>query len=213
MVAMTVAALRRMGKGARGVEDSVSYAVGHRIRIEILAALHEGPESADGLAKTVGRGLSIVTYHIEELLKDGSIEVAYSKQIRTNMTQHFYRMVELPEFSEEEIAAMTPEERQALAALILQATTAEALASLWAGKLHTDPRVKLIWDRFNLDEQGREDLADEQAESWGRVRKIAGDAANRMAESGEKGVTYVVHIFGYERSRSTAPAPLASETD
>ena len=213
MVAKTVAALRRMGKGARGVEDSVSYAVGHRIRIEILAALHEGPESADGLAKIVGRQLSIVTYHIEELLKDGSIEVAYSKQIRTNMTQHFYRMVELPEFSEEEIAAMTPEERQALAALILQATTAEALASLWAGKLHTDPRVKLIWDRFNLDEQGREDLADEQAESWGRVREIAGGAANRMAESGEKGVTYVVHIFGYERSRNAAPTPLASEAD
>jgi DNA-binding transcriptional ArsR family regulator len=213
MVAKTVAALRRMGKGARGVEDSVSYAVGHRIRIEMLAALHEGPESADGLAKIVGRGLSIVTYHIEELLKDGSIEVAYSKQIRTNMTQHFYRMVELPEFSEEEIAAMTAEERQALAALISQAATAELLASLWAGKLHTDPRVKLIWDRFNLDEQGREDLADEQAESWGRVRRIAGDAANRMAESGEKGVTYVVHIFGYERSRNTAPAPLDLKTD
>lgn len=212
MGAKAVEALRRLGRGSRGVEDSVSYAVGHRIRIEILAALHEGPESADSLAKIVGRTLSIVTYHIEELLKDGSIEVAFSKQIRANMTQHFYRMVELPEFSEEEIAAMTPEERQALAALILQATTAEALASLWAGKLHTDPRVKLIWDRLPLDEQGREDLADEQAESWGRIRGIAGDAANRMAESGEKGVTYVVHIFGYERSRSTAPAPLGLET-
>lgn len=212
MGAKAVEALRRLGRGSRGVEDSVSYAVGHRIRIEILAALHEGPESADSLAKIVGRTLGIVTYHIEELLKDGSIEVAYSKQIRANMTQHFYRMVELPEFSEEEIAAMTPEERQALAALILQATTAEAMASLWAGKLHTDPRVKLIWDRLPLDERGREDLADEQAESWGRIRGIAGDAANRMAESGEKGVTYVVHIFGYERSRSTAPAPLVLET-
>lgn len=213
MGAKAVEALRRMGRGSRGVEDSVSYAVGHRIRIEILAALHEGPESADSLAKIVGRPLGIVTYHIEELLKDGSIEVAYSKQIRANMTQHFYRMIELPEFSEEEIAAMTPEERQALAALILQATTAEALASLWAGKLHTDPRVKLIWDRLTLDEQGREDLADEQADSWSRIRGIAGDATNRMVESGEKGVTYVVHIFGYERSRSTAPTPLALERD
>jgi len=209
----TVAALRRMGKGARGVEDSVSYAVGHRIRIEILAALHEGPESADGLAKIIGRQLSIVTYHIEELLKDGSIEVAYSRPIRTNMSQYFYRVVELPEYSEEEIAAMTPEERHALAALILQATTVEALASLWAGKLHTDPRVKLIWDRFNLDQQARDELADEQAESWGRVKGIAGDAANRMAKSGEKGVTYVVQIFGYERSRSAAPPPLVLEAD
>src|SRR3954451_1145152 len=115
MVMKAREALRCMGKGAWGVEDSSSYAVGHRIRIEMLAALHEGPECADGLAKIVGRGLSIVTYHIEQLLKDGSIEVAYSKPIRNNMSQFFYRMVELPEFSEEEIEAMTSEERQALA--------------------------------------------------------------------------------------------------
>jgi len=209
MVAKAVEALRRMGKGTRGVEDSVSYAVGHRIRIEILAALHEGPESADGLAKIVRRPLSTVTHHIEELLKDGSIEIARTEQIRVNMTQHFYRVVDLPEFSDEEIAAMTREERQALAGLILQASMAESLASLWAGKMHSDPRVFLAWNRITLDKQGRDDFADEQIQSWGRVKEIECESTNRRAESGEPGVTYIVTSFGYERSRISAPPPVA----
>lgn len=210
MVAKAVEALRRIGAGSRGVEETVSYAVGHRVRIEILAALHEGPETAAGLAKIVRQRLSTVTHHLEELLTDGSIEIARTEQIRANMTQNYYRVVELPEFSDEEIAAMRPEERQALAALIVQAATAEALASLWAGKLITDPRVFLAWNRLNLDERGREDVADEQSSSWQRIKEIECESANRLAESDdEQGVTYVVTSFGYERCRTSAPPPLS----
>lgn len=194
-------ALRRMGTGERGVEETVSYAVGHRVRIEMLAALHEGPKSAAELAKVVREPLSTVSHHIEELLVDGSIEIAWAKPIRGNMSQNLYRVVELPEFSKEEIEEMSPEERQALYALIAQATTAETLASLWAGKMIYDPDIVLAWSWFNLDEQGRKDLAAEQNESWERVKDIAGDSANRMAESKEKGTTYVVTMFGYERCR------------
>lgn len=208
MVSKALEALRRVGKGTRGIEDSVSYAVGHRIRIEILAALHEGPESPDGLAKIVGRPLSTVTHHIEELLKDGSIEIARSVKVRGNIVQHYYRVIELPEFSSEEIAAMREDERQALFALIVQAATAEVLASLWAGKMIHDRRIQLAWNRITLDRQGREDLSDEQDESWKRMKQIECDSATRLAESDEKGVTYVVTSFGYERSRHSAPLPL-----
>jgi DNA-binding transcriptional ArsR family regulator len=203
-------ALRRMGKRGRGVEDSVGFSLGHQIRVEILAALHEGPNSAAGLAKIVRRQLSTVTYHIEELLKDGSIEICRTEKVRGNISQHWYCVMELPEFSAEEIAAMSEEERQALAALIVQAASAEALASLWAGKMVCDPRIVLMWDRMMFDRQGREDCADEQGESWDRIKGIAGESANRMAESGEEGVTYIVTSFGFERSRNLAPVPLAS---
>jgi DNA-binding transcriptional ArsR family regulator len=192
-------ALRRMGTGERGVEETVSYAVGHRTRIEMLAALREGPKSAADLAKVVRQRLSTVKHHLEELLADGSIEIAWSKPIRANMTQNHYRAVELPEFSKEEVEEMSPEERRALFALIVQTTTAEVLASLWAGKMIYDPDIVLAWNWFNFDEQGRRDLAEGQNELWERVNQIAGESANRMAESTEKGVTYVVTMFGYER--------------
>jgi hypothetical protein len=209
-VAKAAAVLReRADKAGRSVEEAVSYAVGHRIRIEVLAALHEGPASANDLSKVVRQPLSKVAHHIEELLASGSIEVARTEQVG-NISQNFYCMVKLPFYSDEEIAAMTPEERQVLAGIVLQAATAEALASLWAGKLNSDPRVMLAWNRVQLDEQGRDELADEQARSWERMMEIEAESTNRRAESGEPATTYVVTSLGYERSRTEAPAPVSS---
>ena len=214
MDAKALNALERMSSdGQRGVEETVSYAVGHRVRIEILAALHEGPETTADLAKIMRQPLSTVTHHVEGLLAEGSIEVAWSKKIRGNMSQNYYRVVKLPKFSRKDIEAMAPEQRQALYALIVQATTAEALASLWAGRMIPDPYIMLAWNRFNFDEQGRLDLADEQNESWERIEAIAGESANRMAETGEKGVTFIVTSFGYERCRTSAPPPLSTGDD
>lgn len=200
------------GKGSRGnrsVEEAVSYAVGHRVRIEVLAALHEGPASAKDLSKIVGQPLSNVTHHVEELLASGSIEIARTETVG-NITQNFYCVVKLPLYSSEDFAAMTPAERQATCGLVLQASMAEALASLWAGKLNNDARVMLAWNRINLDEQGREDLADEQDRSWERMQEIEAEAANRRSESGEPATTYVITSLGFERSRSSAPAPVRS---
>lgn len=45
------------GKGARGFQGAVSYAIGHRIRVEILAALHEGSASAVELEAMMAEAL------------------------------------------------------------------------------------------------------------------------------------------------------------
>lgn len=202
----TTAAVRQGKGGSRSPEEAVQYALGHRIRIEILAALHEGPRSSNDLSKIVRQPLSKVTHHVEELLSDGSIEIARTEKVG-NISQNFYCVVKLPFYSDEDFAAMTPEERQVTSGLILQASMAEALASLWAGKLHSDPRIMIAWNRINLDAQGREDLADEQGRSWERIQEIEAEATTRRAESGEPGVTYVVTSLGYERSRNSAPPP------
>ncbi len=210
MVAKTVAALRRLGAEKRSIEESVSFALAHRIRIEILAALHEGPASSKELADILRQSLSTIDHHVKELLKDGSIEIAQVRKVG-NLVQHFYCMVKLPFYSEEDVAAMTRNERQALAGLILQAAMAEALASLWAGKMVDDSRVMLAWNRINLDKQGRDDLADEQARSWARQHEIEAESANRQVETEEQVVTYIVTSLGYERSRTTAPDPVPTE--
>jgi hypothetical protein len=69
----------------------------------------------------------------------------------------------------------------------------------------------LAWNRVNLDDQGRADLADEQDRSWLRIKEIEAESANRRADSGDSGTTYVVTSFGYQRSRTQAPAPVKAE--
>jgi DNA-binding transcriptional ArsR family regulator len=214
----------RAGQRGKSIEEVVSYAVGHRIRVEVLAMLHEGTYCPNEIAEVLGEPLGRVTHHINELLGGGSIELARTEPVR-NTTRHFYRAVELPEpasqevpasetemitprfYSDEEVAAMPAKQRQVNSGLILQASMAEALAALWAGRLKEDPRVFLAWRWFNVDAQARDEIADEQARSWARIQEIEAEATGRLVEAGEQGVSLVVASQGFERSRTSHTSP------
>lgn len=193
--------------GSRKVEERVSYAVGHRVRIEVLAALHERSYSTIELARIVRQPLSLVTHHVEALLKDGSIEVGHTRRVRS-IEQNFYRAIKLAFFTDEEMEAMEFGERQRIYGTILEAVMAEALASFWAGKISNDPRAFLAWRWFNVDAQGRREIADEQRESWERVQEIEARSMERVAASGEETTSVIVSLLGHERGRS-APHPPA----
>ena len=189
----------------RSVEEAVSYSVGHRIRIEILCILNEGTHSASELSRLIHQPLTTIGHHIKELVDSRCIELARVEKVR-NTDQHFYRAIELPFITDEEAEALPAEVKQEYAALILQTITAEGLGALWAGKMNADPAVRMMWRWFNLDAQGRQELADEQRESWERIVDIEARSTNRRAESGEEAVTLIATTMGFERSRPIGQA-------
>jgi DNA-binding transcriptional ArsR family regulator len=195
---------RTSTKSAKGksIEEAVSYAVASRIRVEVLAALNERSYSAAELAKIVHQPLSTVTHHIEELLKSRSIEVGKTVQVR-NITQNFYRAVDISFFTDEEMEAMTAEARQEVYGLILQSAMAEALTSFWMGKITDDPRSVVVWRWCNVDDEGRSAIADEQARSWKKMQDIEVESAARRAESGEESRSILITSLGYERGRNS----------
>lgn len=214
----------RAGQRGKSIEEVVSYAIGHRIRVEVLTMLHEGIYCPNELAELLGEPLGRVTHHVNELLDGGSIELARTEQVR-NTTRHFYRAVELPEpasqtgpvpetemlsprfYTDEEVAAMPPQQRQMNAGIILQSSMAEALAALWTGKMSEDPRVFLAWRWFNVDARAREEIADEQLRSWARIQEIEAEATARLAESDDRPVSVVVASHGFKRSRTSPSSP------
>jgi DNA-binding transcriptional ArsR family regulator len=208
---ITVKATVRPGQRGKSIEEVVAYAMGHRIRVQVLAILNEGTYTPDELARIIDEPLNKVSHHIKELLDAGSIELTKVEKVR-NADQHYYRAVQMPFYTDEEVAAMTPHQRQVGAGLILQYMMAEAMSAFWAGKLRDDPRVWLAWRWFNVDAQGRNDIADEQQRSWDRMREIEAEATNRRAESGEDAVSIVVADMAFERARS-APTPPATSAD
>jgi DNA-binding transcriptional ArsR family regulator len=195
----------RPGQRAKGIEEVVEYALSHRIRTYVLTILNEGTYTPDQIAQIIGEPLSKVAHHIRELLDGGSIELAEVRKVR-NADQHYYRAVEMPFYSDEEVWAMTPQQRQVSAGIVIQCMVAEALAAFWAGKIRDDPRAWLAWRWFNVDDQGRGDIADEQQRFWSRMQEIEAEATNRRASSGEEAKSIVVASMGFERER-TAPVP------
>jgi hypothetical protein len=210
VVAKLIEAAKRLRK--RNIEDAVAYAVAHRVRVEILGYLHECPRSPTELAKLMDYPLSKVEHHIRELVSSHSIELARVKAVR-NANEHFYRAVELPYFNDEEMWTMPVEVRQEIYGLILQSSMAEAQASFRAGKMSNDPRVWMAWRWFNLDQQGRNDLADELARSWARAQEIESESTNRCVESGENAVSIVVCTQGFERCRTVSTPPATQAAD
>jgi DNA-binding transcriptional ArsR family regulator len=189
----------RAGQRGKSIEEVVQYALGHRIRVHILIVLNEGVYTAGQIAEIIDEPLNNVSNHVRELLDAGSIEVVKAEQ-RGNLLRHYYRAVEIPFYSEQEVEAMTPEQRQVIAGLVVQSASAEVMAALWAGKL-ADPRACLAWDWYTVDQEGREELEEEQRRFLGRVREIEVEATNRRARSGEQAASMLVTLFGYERAR------------
>jgi len=107
----------------------------------------------------------------------------------------------MPFFTDEDMESLSFEARQEIYGLIIQAATAEAMASFAAGKISADPRAVMAWKWFNVDAQGRQDIADEVARSWDRVSEIEAESNNRCAKSGEPTTTVIVTSFNYERTR------------
>jgi DNA-binding transcriptional ArsR family regulator len=201
----------RAGQRGKSIEEVVAYALGHRIRVSVLAILNEGTYTPDELARIIDEPLNKVSHHIKELVEGGSIELAKVEKVR-NADQHYYRTVEMPFCTDDEVAAMPAQQQQVGAGLILQSMFAEAMSSLWAGKMQNDPRIWLAWRWFNVDEQGRNDIADEQQRSWDRMQEIEAEATNRRAITGEDSDSIVVGGLGFERARS-APTPPARSAE
>ncbi len=188
----------------RSIEEAVAYAVGHRIRIGALSILNEGTASPNEIAKMIGEGVSKVGHHVKELFDSGCIEFVGTEQ-RRGATEHFYRAIARPFISDEEARGLPEETKREFAALILQAIMAEGLASLRAGKMDSDEDIWMSWRSVNLDEQGRREVADEQAASYARIEEIEARCASRLVESSDAGTSTVVAAMGFERSRAGRP--------
>jgi DNA-binding transcriptional ArsR family regulator len=208
-VGKAAASSKHKAKGQRGktIEEIVSYALGHRIRIEILALLNEGVYTPDEISEIIGEPIGKVTHHIAELADGGVIELAKTEPVR-NATRHFYCAVRQPYVTDEEAAAMTPQQRQILVGLILQSIMAESMSAFWAGNMIDDPKNTLLsWRWFNVDKQGRAEIIVELAESWGRIQEIEARSNARRLESGEEAVSVLVSMQGFLRSRSSLNPP------
>lgn len=196
----------------RSSEDAVSFALAHRVRIEILSALNERDYCQSELARLLHQPESTVQYHLRELLAAGAIEVSKSRPVR-NFDQRFYRAVTIAYFGLDEMAEWSLEKRQAFWGLIIQNSGAEALSALHAGTISEDEKSWLTWARFNVDSQGRAAMFEVLSAAWDCLIQIEAESKARQRETGEELRTVIGNIQGYPRSRnakSSYPDPAST---
>jgi DNA-binding transcriptional ArsR family regulator len=192
--------VKAIDKGAkRSIEEAVQYAVGHRYRVRVLIALNEGVYTAAQLSVATEVPLNTLHNHLRRMLDDGSIEIAREEK-KGNMTQYWYRAVEVKTYSVEEFEQLPQVFRQNIVGAIVQSGVAEVMAGLYAGKL-ADPKACLYWDWYNLDEKGQADAYALTERYLDELREVEVQAANRVAESHEPTRSMLLNTAFFERPR------------
>jgi len=186
-------------RAKKGIVEVVQYALGHKIRINVLILLNEGIYTAGEIAGIIGVGPNTLHNHLRKMLDDGSIEIAREEK-RGNMTLYWYKAVEIAFYDKESFKRLPFMQRQNVAGAIVQSATAEVVAGLERGKL-ADPDSVVYWDWYNLDEQGREKAEALSIRFLKELREIEVDATNRVAKTDEKTTSYLLNHMWFERPR------------
>jgi DNA-binding transcriptional ArsR family regulator len=195
----------KVRRARKGIEEVVEYALGHKIRIQILVALNEGSYTAAQISEKIGEPPKIVQNHLREMLKDGSIEIDEERP-RGNRFQYTYRSVVVNTYTAEEFERLPYRFRQNITGAILNAVIAEILGGFHAGKL-AEPRAHEYWDWYNLDKKGQDDADALTHRLLRDMRGIEDESSARAAKSGEETTSMVLGYFFFERTRKGGDRP------
>jgi len=183
---------------------AMTHALNHWLRVEIISILHEGNFSAGEIADMTGADVKPVTDHIHDLYESGCIEFAGHKEV-DGVMRPVYRAIVPPEVSDEVYREMSDEDRDDASGAIVQGVMAEAISSCQNKKLVEDETVALVWGAPTLDAQGEREMNAHMTASYRKAQEIQAKSANRMAKSGESGVTKVIVFLAFRRGRPGRP--------
>lgn len=183
------------------VDQNLIKALGHPLRVRILAALNERTTSPSDLAEELDVSLSDVSYHVRELLRFEQIELVRTAP-RRGAVEHYYRGVRRAMIPTGAWSRLPASVQQTIAGDTFQLIMGDAAKALEADAYSKRPDSHISWTPLTLDEEGWGELTEVLQEALDRVLDVQTRAAGRLAES-DRGETFgvTVGMAGFESGR------------
>lgn len=188
-------------------------ALGHPLRVRILAMLRERDASPVELADWLEASLGTVAYHVRTLERLGIIELVKETKVR-GAIEHHYRAKHDPLISDDMWAETPPIAKQAVVDAMLQTTDAYVRASAAAGGFDRSDAV-LLRHRLVLDAKGFAQLNKACTKLFEQAKSIEAAAAKRIERDphAEDIVETGISILAFEMARLTDPDRSDVEAD
>lgn len=181
-------------------------AVGHPLRMRILALLNQKVASPNELAQELGEPLGSVAYHVRILLDLETIELVRETP-RRGAIEHHYRALVRPWFRPGDWGRLPVSARNAVAGGVLEQIWADVSASLESDAFETRTDRHLSRTPLVLDPEGWTEVMSLLDETLERLVELQAEAAERMAENGgDESITAEAVLVGFE----TAPTQTAA---
>jgi hypothetical protein len=180
-------------------------AVGHPLRMRILALLNQKVASPNELATELNEALGSVAYHVRILLDLETIELV-SETPRRGAIEHHYRALVRPWFRPGDWGRLPVSARNAVAGGVLEQIWADVSSSLESEAFEARTDRHLSRTPLVLDAEGWTEAMELLDDTLERLMDLQTTAANRMASNGGgEAITAEAVLMGFEM----APTPAA----
>jgi DNA-binding transcriptional ArsR family regulator len=184
-----------------GITQQLAKALAHPLRVRILTELHKGISSPNQLAQKLGEPLGNVSYHVKTLLEYDCVELVKTEP-RRGAVEHFYRATERAFFSDSDWAKIPASARKGISGVILESIGEGATEAMLAGTIPARTDSHLSDTPLLLDEKGWKELNKVLGDALNRGLEIQEEAASRLADSKEEGITTKLAIMHFEMPAS-----------
>ncbi len=179
-------------------DSTVGAVVAHPLRSRCLTLLAERTASPAELSVELGENLGNVSYHVRKLWKAGMVEIVEEKPVRGAM-EHFYRANVRPMLTEEDIAALSIQDRQVHAREAIVLLAADATDALEAETLCARADYHVSRVPMRVDEDGWKELQELHRSTLERIFEIQTASAERLGGTDEIGFPVVAFNTVFEK--------------
>jgi DNA-binding transcriptional ArsR family regulator len=183
------------------IAPEIIKALAHPARAHALHILNQRTASPKELAQEVGTSVGKMAYHVRELHKAGYLELV-STVPRRGATEHFYRAIKRPIFSDEEWAQFPEHARADIVHEQLKVTGELLSAALASGSFERRGNRHNTLFEAMVDEQGWDEAMEVLKETMEKIDEIQATSAERRIESDEPGIPMAVALIGFEMAEA-----------
>lgn len=181
-------------------------AMGHPLRLEILAILSEREACPKEISEEIGASVKLVDYHVKELLKHRLIGLI-DTDIRRGGTQHFYRSTIAPVLEAGETQELSQAEREVSSATVLPKVLGDLLRSVSHGRFDSHPERSAVRKPQTFDDEGMNEAGAETIDFLNRLSEIEARSLDRLATQGGREINVSSNILIFERGEQQFPKP------
>jgi DNA-binding transcriptional ArsR family regulator len=179
------------------METTLAAIVAHPTRARAFTILNDRTASPVEIAQEIGKDVGHVGYHVRKLLQLELIELVDERPVR-GAVEHFYRAIERAMVSEEEFAALSVPEREGFNRYVMQRLVADVARAMDQEVFGARTNHIIVRTPMVVDEDGFQEMSDLHTELMDRTLEVQARSAERMAGSGEDGISTVSSSMFFE---------------
>jgi DNA-binding transcriptional ArsR family regulator len=188
------------------LSPQLAAAMSHPTRVHAMSILRERVASPRQISKELGERLNNVTYHVNQLLKLGCIELVRTERVRGGrVTEHFYRAKTRLYFDEEAWAALPEKERLDLVSVSLRLISEDITTAMAAGTIFGDENSHLSRNAMVVDSEGWREIAEVLVRATEELFAIEAKVSERAADGPPAEIHTRVELMQFRAPRFSEP--------